>query len=173
MGLMRRAAQIVGWMDEAGLGAWVQEAPDAWSLRRRLSIWLTYLGFGAATVAHWLQVSKQAVWLWVGQYNRRGPDGLERRGRGGRRWGFLRLEEEARVLERLEKRAAKGQMLTARQIQPWLSQAAGREVSLAYVYRVLHRHRWRKLAARPRHVRADVACQATFKKTFRRSGRRR
>jgi hypothetical protein len=38
-------------------------------------------------------------------------------------------------------------------------------VSLAYVYRLLHRHGWRKLGPRPRHPKAQPAVQERFKKT--------
>lgn len=161
---MRKPAQIKPWLDETDLGQWTREAKGAEELRRRLSVWLTFLGYAAHEVAYWLQVSKQAVWLWVGQYNRRGPGGLEREGRGGWRCGFLSLEKEAEILGELEQRAQKGDVLTAKQILPLLSQAAGRPVSMPYVYRVLHRHRWRKLGPRPRHVKASVSKQEALKK---------
>jgi hypothetical protein len=32
------------------------------------------------------------------------------------------------------------------------------------IYRLLHRHRWRKLVPRPRHPKANAEEQATFKK---------
>ena len=167
---MRKPAQINAWLDETDLGQWTREAKSAEELRRRLSVWLTFLGYAAHEVAYWLQVSTQAVWLWVGQYNRRGPGGLEREGRGGRRWGFLSLQKEAEILNGLGKRAQQGEVLTAQRVLPLLSQAAGRPVSAAYVYRVLHRHRWRKLGPRPRHVNASVRKQEAFKKTSRLSG---
>ena len=170
---MRKPALIKAWLNETDLGQWTREAKSAEELRRRLSVGLTYLGYVAHEVAYWLQVSKQAVWLWVGQYNRRGPAGLEREGRGGRRWGFLSLEQEARLLRSLEQRAQKGEVLTAKRVMPLLSEAAGRAVSRAYVYRVLHRHRWRKLSPRPRHVKASLRKQEAFKKTFPPSGKKR
>jgi transposase len=162
---MRKPAWIKEWLNEADLGQWTREAKSAEELRRRLSVWLTYLGYAAHEVAYWLQVSKQAVWLWIGQYNRRGPGGLEREGRGGRRWGFLSLEKEEEILHGLEQRAQNGEVLTAKRVLPLLSERAGRPVSMAYVYRVLHRHRWRKLAPRPRHIKACVRQQKAFKKT--------
>jgi transposase len=169
---MRKPASIKAWLNEADLGQWTRETKSAEELRRRLSIWLTFRGYAAHEVAYWLQVSKQAVWLWVGQYNRRGPAGLEREGRGGRRWGFLSLEQEANWLRSLEQRAQKGEVLTAKRVMPLLSEVAGRDVSTAYVYRVLHRHRWRKLGPRPRHVKASLRKQEAFKKTFPPSGKK-
>jgi len=170
---MRKPAQIKPWLNETDLGQWTREAKSAEDLRRRLSIWLTFLGYAAHEVAYWLQVSKQAVWLWVGQYNREGPEGLVREGRGGRRWGFLSLAKEAEILGGMAERALKGDVLTAKQMHPLLSRAAGRPVSMAYVYRVLRRHRWRKLGPRPRHVKTSTRIQEAFKKTSRPSGTKR
>lgn len=169
---MRKPAPIKPWLSETDLGQWTREAKEADELRRRLSVWLTFLGFAAHQVAYWLQVSKQAVWLWVSQYNRHGPEGLDRAGRGGRRWGFLSIETEAELLQGLESGAQQGHVLTAKQLRPLLVQAAGRTVSMAYVYRVLHRHQWRKLSPRPRHVKASVTQQEAFKKTSRPSGKK-
>jgi transposase len=111
-----------------------------------------------------LGVSKQAVWLWLGHYNKQGPDALDRKGRGGRRWSLLSWEEEEAFLKSLENRAGTGQLLTARQLLPEVSQAVGHEVSLGYIYGLLKRHRWRKLGPRPRHVKAKSEIQEEFKK---------
>ena len=113
-----------------------------------------------------LGVSKQAVWLWLGQYNKHGPAGLGRKGRGGRRWSLISWEEEEALLKSLENRAVEGQVLTAKQLLPEVSQAVGHEVSLGYVYALLRRHRWRKLGPRPRHVRAKREIQEEFKKNY-------
>ena len=87
---MRRPVKLEPWFSAEQLVAWMQEAPDKPSYQRRLAIWLTHLGpFPASEVAKMLGVSKQAVWKWVSEYNQRGADGLDREGRGGRRWGLL------------------------------------------------------------------------------------
>ena len=144
---------------------WVREAPDKRSYQKRLAIWLTHLGeFAARQIADWLCVSKQGVWLWIGQYNRQGPEGLERQGRGGRRWAYLSVEEEEAFLRQVEKRGLAGEILTAKQLHAQLGKSAGREVSLGYVYRLLHRHGWRKLGPRPRHPQAGPRAQERFKK---------
>lgn len=162
---MRGPAQIASWMTDEELAAWVRDAPDAEALRKRLAIWMTHTGpFAAHRVADLLQVSKQAVWLWVGQYNHEGPESLDRKGRGGRRWGFLSLDAEASFLRRLDERAGNGEILTAKQILPEIIRETGRDVSLAYVYGLLRRHQWRKLTPRPHHVKANLEAQEAFKK---------
>ena len=119
-----------------------------------------------------LGISKQAVWLWVGQYNRNGPEGLVRQGRGGRRWSLLSWSKEEALLKSFEKRALEGEVITAKQMLPKICQATGEEVSLAYVYRLLRRHQWRKLGPRPRHVKADPEAQEAFKKNCRSSSKK-
>lgn len=162
---MRSPAAVSPWLQEDELAAWVQEAPDKIAYQKRLAIWLTHIGpFYAQQVANLLQVSKQAVWLWVGQYNREGPPGLVRTGRGGRRWAFLSWEGEEELLGRFEQRAMKGEVVTAKTLWAEVTQVLGREVSLDYVYRLMHRHQWRKLAPRPSHVKANPQRQEAFKK---------
>jgi len=114
---MRKPASIRAWLSPEDLQTWVRQGRGRDQYQRRLAIWLTHIGpFPAHRVATLLGVSKQAVWAWVSQYNRHGPQGLERQGRGGRRWGYLSWEDEQDFLASLRERAQQGQILTARQI---------------------------------------------------------
>jgi transposase len=162
---MRKPAIIKSWLTPEELLSWLKEAPTVEAYQKRLAIWLTYIGpFHAQEVADMLGVSKQAVWLWLGQYNKHGPTGLGRKGRGGRRWSLLSWDEEETLLKSLEQRAIAGELLTAKQLLPEISEAVGQEVSLGYVYSLFRRHRWRKLGPRPRHVKAKREMQEEFKK---------
>jgi transposase len=162
---MRLPARIEPWLSTEDLQAWVREAPDKGAYQRRLAIWLTAVErLPAHRVAESLCVSKQAVWLWIAQYNEQGPEGLRRAGRGGRRWAWLAWEEEVRFLAKHQQDAARGQILTAPQLRTELAKLTARRVSLAYVYRLLHRHGWRKLGPRPRHPQAQPTVQERFKK---------
>src|SRR3990172_5759476 len=92
---MRPPATVEPWLSTEELQVWVREAPDKESYQRRLAVWLTQIGpFPAHQIAERLCVSKQAIWLWIGQYNHQGPEGLDRQGRGGRRPGELLPEEK-------------------------------------------------------------------------------
>ena len=62
----------------------------------------------------WLSEVELLEWLWIGQYNRQGPAGLQRKGRGGRRWAFLTLDQEQDLLATLQEQAGQGKVLTAR-----------------------------------------------------------
>ena len=162
---MRPPATVQPWLSMDELQVWVREAPDKESYQRRLAVWLTQVGqLPAHQIAEWLCVSKQAIWLWVGQYNRQGPEGLDRQGRGGRRWAYLSLEEEETFLRRFQRQAAEGKVLTAKQLHAQLVERSGRKLTVGYVYGLLHRHGWRKLGPRPRHPRANLEAQEQFKK---------
>ena len=90
------------------------------------------------------------------------PEGLERKGRGGRRWAFLGWVEEQTMLEEGHVRAAAGDVLTAKHMLDHVRTRLGRDVSLAYVYRLLRRHGWRKIAPRHHHVRFDPIAQEAY-----------
>jgi transposase len=75
-------------------------------------------------------------------------------------------------LEKRQQAAGRGQILTAPQLRGELEKLTAHRVSLAYVYRLLHRHGWRKLGPRPRHPRAQPAVQERFKKNSPRSSKK-
>lgn len=160
-----RKATVVPHVPLEELAVWAREAPDKGTYQRRLAVWITAAyRFPAHYVADLLCVSKQAIWLWLGQYNKEGPAGLGRRGRGGRRWGFLPTEEEHDLLMGLVEEAERGEILTAARVKKAVERRLGQTVSSSYVYRLMRRHGWRKLAPRPRHEKTDLAAQEAFKK---------
>lgn len=116
---MRKPAQIESWLTPEELLSWLKEAPTVEAYQKRLAVWLTYIGpFHAQEVAKMLGVSKQAVWLWLGQYNKHGPDALGRKGRGGRRWSLISWEEEEALLNSLE--IVESQVAGARAGRRWV-----------------------------------------------------
>ena len=146
---MRRPAVIQPWLSAKKLEAWVRTTPSRQDYQKRLAIWMTVRGpFPAHRVASLLLVSKQAVWLWVSQYNHLGPDGLQRRGRGGRRRAFLSLDQEKALLKSLKRDAKRGKVRRASDLQGEISTVTGISVSRSYVYRLFERIGWQKLAAR-------------------------
>ena len=154
---MRRPALIHTRLSEKELKAWVRKARSREEYQRRLAIWMTRTGpFPAHRVASLLVVSKQAVWLWVSQYNHLGPKGLQRRGRGGRRRAYLSLTHEAGLFKSLQKRAQRGEAPKAREIQKEISNITHKKVSISYIYRLFGRIGWRKSGARARHARVSL-----------------
>ncbi len=84
--------------------------------------------------------------------------------RGGRRRENLTREEEAAFLAPFLEQARAGGVLVVPPVRQALAERLGRPVALSSVYRLLHRHNWRKLAPDKRHPEADVAAQQEWKK---------
>jgi len=165
---MRLPAQIKPWLTTEQMAVWVNDAVSKESYRHRLAIWLTHTGpFHARRVAELLQISVPSVWLWLKHYNQRGPEGMEGKGRGGRRWSFLTWPEEQAVLQSFYLRAGKGEIVNAKKIHRDVCERLKKKVSLDYVYRLLHRHGWRKIGPRPIHPKTKTETQAAFKKNSR------
>lgn len=86
--------------------------------------------------------------------------------RGGRRRENFSPEQEAALLKPFLESASVGGILVVGQIKRQLEAALGREVALSSVYKLLHRHNWRKLAPDKRHPQSDPAAQEAWKKNF-------
>ena len=89
---------------------------------------------------------------------------LARARRGGRRNGHMTLEEEQAFLAPLLEQARLGGILIVPPVRRALEKHLGREVALSSVYRLLHRHGWRKLAPDKRHPQSDPHAQTAWKK---------
>lgn len=140
---MRVPAHIKSWLSVEKMFRWLQNAPDETSHKRRMAIWLTHTGrLHAPKVAEILGVSTQAIWLWVRQYNTHGPKGLERKGRGGRRWAFMTPQQETELLKPLMKKISSSSTPKAIQIKQLVEKKLGKTVSKPYIYRMLARHNW-------------------------------
>ena len=66
----------------------------------------------------------------------------------------MSVEQEAKVLAKFEEEADAGHELTVNEIRQGLESELGKETSVAYAYRVLKRHGWRKVMPRPKHPKA-------------------
>ncbi|MHB1286453.1 MAG: helix-turn-helix domain-containing protein [Leptospirales bacterium] len=84
--------------------------------------------------------------------------------RGGRRREKLTREQEAEFLLPFLEKAQNGGMLIVTEIKVALEKRLERQVALASVYNLLHRHGWRKLAPDKRHRKSDPQVQEDWKK---------
>jgi transposase len=158
---------IKPWLSVEKMFKWLQKAPDQGSYQRRMAVWLSFTGkLDAVKIAETLGVSTQAVWLWIRQYNDNGPAGLNRKGRGGRRWSFLTVQQEAELLKPLLRKAKSGSIPKTSQIKQIIEKKLGREVSSPYVYRLLRRHRWFDTIAASKPITSSVTSD-TFAKLSR------
>jgi len=148
---IRAPAGITTHMTVQKMFQWLQNVPDEWACKRRMAVWLTYTGkLNARQVAEVLGVSVQSVWLWIGQYNRKGPDGLRRKGRGGRRWSYLNGADEAAIIQPFLQKIRNGQRPQPSSLKLLIEERLGRSVSTSYVYRLLERHGWSDVIAQSR-----------------------
>ncbi len=120
----------------------------------------------AEDIAKHCGVSKATVHQVISAYNRLGAEAVETPGKGGRRHAYLSREKGKQFLAPFFAQAERGEMATVTQIQHAFEEKIGHSVNDSTIYRLLHRHGWRKLMPRPRHPKVDPQLQAQFKKTF-------
>jgi transposase len=84
---------------------------------------------------------------------------------GGRRYGYMSMEEERQFLSRFLDRASQGGAINAGDIKLAFEALVGHKVAKTTIYRMLDRHGWRKIMPRPSHPKTDPKAQKGFKKT--------
>lgn len=91
----------------------------------------------------------------------------EPRGRnwGGRRYGYMSMDQERQFLSRFFDEAADGGILIVSEIKRNFEALVGHKVAKTTIYRMLDRHGWRKIVPRPRHPKSDAKARKGFKKT--------
>src|SRR5258708_2776004 len=117
-------------------------------------------------------VSATTVHRVIARYNRLGPAVIEQSAKGGRHHEYLTREQEQAFLRPFFARAERGEIATVEQIQQAYEAQVQHAVHSTSIYRLLHRHGWRKLAPRSRHPKANQEEQDAFqKKTSRKRSR--
>lgn len=84
---------------------------------------------------------------------------------GGRRYGYVSIDQERQFLFRFFDQALHGGVLIVSEIKRAFEVLVGHKVAKTTVYRMLDRHGWRKIMPRPHHPKSDVKAQKGFKKT--------
>ena len=84
---------------------------------------------------------------------------------GGRRYGYLSIEQEDQFLSHYFEEASHGGVLVVSEIKKAFEALVGHKVAKTTIYRMLGRHDWRKIMPRPRHPKSDPKAQEGFKKT--------
>ena len=148
--------------------------PRFWCRQRWLIIYQALIApRKAEEIATHTGASLTTVRRVISTYNRFGVVAVETPGTGGRRHQYLTLEQERAFLQPFFARAAVGEIATVAEIQRAFEAAVQHPVHQSSIYRLLHRHAWRKLAPRSFHPKANLEDQATFKKTSQRPSKRR
>ena len=84
---------------------------------------------------------------------------------GGRRYGYMSMDEERRFLARFSRKASGGGVLAVGEIKGAFEAIVGHKVAKTTIYRMLDRHGWRKIMPRPRHPKSNAKARKGFKKT--------
>lgn len=140
---------------------------DARMRIRLQAIVLARQGRTAVEIAETLGASRRPVQEWVRRYNLSGVEGLQHRPGQGRP-EKLSSEERDLFVARLESGPQIGDQvctLRGRDLQRILKDEFGKLYHLNGVYALLHRLGYSCLMPRPKHRKADLEAQETFKKT--------
>lgn len=139
---MSRPIHVAPWKTREELLVWLKEADSKPEYQRRLVIWMAVVQpRPAAQVAEALGISTQVVWKWISEYNRMGPDGLDRSGRGGRRRSLLSLSAERALVTKVRSLQSQEPCPSLRSLLPEVRRTLRRDVSLHYLYGLMAR--WR------------------------------
>jgi transposase len=106
----------------------------------------------------------RSVWS---EYRKNGESALlgESRGRHRAR-AYITLEKENQFLSPFLKKAEKGGLLFISDVHSAYNELIGRKTPESTVYRMLHRHGWRKIMPRPYHPKGNPEKQEKFKDFF-------
>jgi transposase len=146
---------------------------DFWRIRRWMIIRHAMVNPAPAKdIAVRLGLSVFTVRDLIEAYNRHGPAALETPGKGQRQHAYLSIEEERTFLSPFLADSQAGHIAIARLIKKAFEDYIGHPVATSTIYRLLHRHHWRKVVPRPKNPRSSKEAQEAFKKTFPPSSRK-
>lgn len=74
------------------------------------------------------------------------------------------LKQEAAVLDKVLHDAHLGGVVVIPRLKPLIEKELGKTMALSGVYRMLHRHNWRKLAPDTQHPKGDAEARQEWKK---------
>jgi transposase len=92
----------------------------------------------------------QYITVLVSRYKANGIESITGNHYHGNRRN-LSFEQEAQLLEPYRQAAEAGQIVSVSEIKAMYLKAVGHDIGSAQIYRVLHRHGWRKIMPRSRH----------------------
>lgn len=146
---MKREARVSEAEAEV-IKAYRERVRDKYTDRRLHAVQLIGEGKRNCDVAEQLEVDKRQVSRWVGLFLKGGIEALVPTNKGGRP-PKLSYEEEEALLNTFKEKAENGQLVEVNEIKTAYEAIVGTSKSHGQIYRVLHRHGWRKIKPRSRH----------------------
>lgn len=144
-----------------------KQAKRAPELRRLQSVLLGCTGLSAEHISPitglkpnyirqvWMKCRREGVKSLVG----------EKRGQS-RGKAHLTLKEEELFLEAFKKKAVSGKLVTISELNASHSARVSKNLNRSVSYRLLHRHKWKKIVPRPEHPKHDPEKMKKFKEAF-------
>jgi len=161
-----RTPQTISKEATESLKKMLNETKSKADFRRVLCVWLrARLGMSSQEVAEAVGYAGGTVRRIQARYLQEGETSLIGKGRGGRRYGNMSIDQEIQFLTVFIEKAKAGGVIVVSEIKNGYEKAIGHKVPKSTVYRMLDRHGWRKIVPRPRHPKADKKIQEAFKKT--------
>jgi transposase len=137
-------------------------------------VWLrATLGLSSRQMAEVLGWQASSVRHLQARYFEKGEEALHDQPHGGRYHAHLTREEEQELLAPFLEKARQGELVIAAPVQQAYAERLGHPVPHSVVYRALHRQGWHQVQPRPQHPKTDATVQEEFKKSSRRSSRKR
>lgn len=144
----------------------MKNTTDFFHYRRLQSIYLrAKFGYLPEKIAKITGLSISRVRQLHTAYRQNGIVALCASQRGGRNHCYLSVQEEADFLKTFQDQAKKGGVITIERIKRAYEKQVGKPVHRSMLYKLLHRHGWRKIVPRPYHPKQDKQAVDAFKKT--------
>jgi transposase len=162
MGKRKKIAENIKEVEEA-----MEKTSSAAEYRKLQCIYLgdTKPKLSAGEIGEITQYTKRSVNRIWSEYRENGMKSIKDN-RGGRYRENITLEQEEKLLEQFEERSTAGQVSEISRIKAAYEEAAGKKVHKTVIYRMLHRHDFRKIVPYQRHKEGDKEAQEEFKKTL-------
>ena len=132
--------------------------------RRLRVLMMRYEGYSATETAKILGINRSSVYLQYKRYEAEGLEGFTQSKYTGHHHALPEAQEKE-ILNRFEKAAEAGQIVTAQDIKRAFDEVRGKDTGRGYIYMLLERHGWRKVMPRSKHPKAasEEACEASKK----------
>lgn len=108
--------------------------------------------------------SKANVYSIVQSFNKSKNLDVSSKQKGGRRRELMSIEQERELMNSLENKALKGQILSGNDVRKIIEQKTNKAVSDDYIWDLFKRNGWTKHSPRPHHPNKDLEKQEEFKK---------
>ncbi len=137
---------------------------DKFTDRRMLAVQLRGEGMRNKDIAEKLGIDRRMVSKYISQFRNGGIERLMKKPSPGRP-PKMSYEDEEALLSKFKEKAEAGQIIEVSTIKSEYENVNGKTKSHGQIYRVLHRHGWRKIKPRSKHPKkaSDEAIEASKK----------